>query len=151
MDRSEILIFMDHSDQKLLCGNVRTFPIAKNGCTHRVQHIGKMQNKFPVKRQFFDFTLISAFYTRWRSFEVWAVRSRTTVDRSFGMTHGRIKNSKFAANRPCGCSAVFLLTPKMNAILILFPVFILFRYFSILIFRSFALRSFKYFPNLAEG
>ena len=24
--------------QKLLCGNVRKFPIAKNGCAHRVQH-----------------------------------------------------------------------------------------------------------------
>ena len=24
--------------QKLLCGNVTKFPIAKNGCAHRVQH-----------------------------------------------------------------------------------------------------------------
>ena len=24
--------------QKLLCGNVRKFPITKNGCAHRVQH-----------------------------------------------------------------------------------------------------------------
>ena len=36
--------------------------------------------------------------------------------KSFQMSQGYIKNPKVSSNRPCGCSAVFLVAPKMNAI-----------------------------------
>ena len=40
--------------------------------------------------------------------------------KSFRMPQAWIKTPKFAAKRPRGCPAVFLPTPKMNAILVLF-------------------------------